>query len=98
MIFMRELYDDKDRVKANHTWIWSVHAVSYTYVAYVYYFTDARSRERSLASKMWVPLDIQLTACIFAYFMFYYLLDKYGSENDEDESFKETSKAVDNDA
>ena len=84
MIFMREFYDSQDRVRTKHSWVWAVHAVSYTYVGYVYFFTDAVSCETSLASKMWVPLDMQLTVCIFIYFMFYYLLDKYGAEIDKE--------------
>jgi len=85
MLFMREFYDERDKVKTKNIWVWFVHAVSYTYVIFFYFFTDAVDREKSLASKMWVPLDMLLTGCIFMYFMFYYMLDVYANEEEQED-------------
>ena len=64
-------------------------------MVFYYFFTDAVAREKSLASKMWVPLDMLLSGCIFMYFMFYYLLDKYESEDEEEDDLTKNLLAND---
>ena len=74
MIFLKNFFDEYRRVKYSmHVyWVWFVHAICYSYIIYVYVFTDAREKEISLAARMWVPLDILLTFNIAAY-QFYYV-------------------------
>ena len=88
MIFLKDFYNEHDHVNTKNNWVWYLHAVSYTYIIFVYFFTDAAKIDRSEASKMWVPLDILLTGCIFLYYMFYSLIeneDHHSSSDDEDE-------------
>lgn len=84
MIFLREfyvVYHDAEtnsyhqKLNVKSIWVWYFHFVSYSYIIFVYFFTDAAESDRSHASRMWVPLDILLTASIFAYFMFYYVVE-----------------------
>jgi hypothetical protein len=42
MIFLRDFYDENRKVNTKHRWVWYFHIVSYTYIIYVYYLTDAR--------------------------------------------------------
>ena len=69
---MRDFYDHQGRVNTKNKWVWVVHAISYTYVLYVYIFTDARNVSVSETSKMWIPLDIILTIFICMYQVFYF--------------------------
>jgi hypothetical protein len=71
MIFLRDFYDKERKVNTNHSWVWLVHAISYSYVTYVYYFTDLKEKESSETTKMWIPLDIILTINITLYQIFY---------------------------
>ena len=47
LIFLRDFYDAERRVNMNHRWVWVVHFFSYAYVAYQYFFTDARKIDQS---------------------------------------------------
>lgn len=67
MIFLRNFYDENRRVNTKHRWVWYFHIVSYSYIIYVYYFTDARFKDASESSKIWIPLDIILTFNISMY-------------------------------
>lgn len=71
MIFLRNFYDDHRRVNTKHRWVWYFHIVSYTYIIYIYYLTDARLNDASESSKIWIPLDIILTFNIALYQIFY---------------------------
>ena len=67
MIFLRDFYDKDRRVNTGHKWVWGVHAICYTYVAWIYFFTNAVAEEKSEYSKMWIPLDMILTINIAFY-------------------------------
>ena len=67
MVFLRNFYDENRRVNTKNKWVWVVHLLSYAYTAYMYYLTDIASRDSSQSSKMWIPLDILLTAGISMY-------------------------------
>ena len=41
MVFLKDFYDEYDRVNTKNNWVWYLHAVSYTYIIFVYFFTDA---------------------------------------------------------
>jgi len=62
MIFLRNFYDDERKVNTKHRWVWYFHIVSYAYIIYVYYLTDAAEIDASESSKIWIPLDIILTS------------------------------------
>jgi len=47
MIFLKSFFDEEGRVNTKNKWVWMTHLVSYTYVLYIYIFTDARDREIS---------------------------------------------------
>ena len=47
MIFLKSFFDENNRVNTRNKWVWVTHLISYSYVAYIYAFTDARFRERS---------------------------------------------------
>ena len=47
MIFLKNFFDDNNRVNTKNKWVWVTHFVSYSYVLYIYVFTDAREREIS---------------------------------------------------
>ena len=67
MVFLRHFYDNLGRVNMGNKWVWGVHLVCYTYVLCIYLGTDARKREHSEATGMWIPLDCLLTVNICAY-------------------------------
>lgn len=71
MIFLKSFFDEHRRVDTKNLWVWYIHAISYTYILYVLLFTDLYNREISIASKMWIPLDIILTFLIVAYQGYY---------------------------
>jgi hypothetical protein len=71
MIFLRDFYDKNRKVNTNHRWVWYFHIVSYSYIIYVYFLTDAREIDASESSKIWIPLDIILTFNIGLYQIFY---------------------------
>ena len=41
MVFLKDFYDEYDRVNTKNNWVWYLHAVSYPYIIFVYFFTDA---------------------------------------------------------
>jgi len=67
MIFLRDFYDEQGKVNTKNMWVWYVHLVSYLYIVYVYYLTDAKDKDKSDSAKMWIPLDILLTINITIY-------------------------------
>ena len=71
MIFLRDFYDENRKVNTKHRWVWYFHVISYSYIIYVYYLTDARLIDASESSKIWIPLDIILTFNIALYQIFY---------------------------
>jgi hypothetical protein len=71
MIFLRDFYDDERKVNTKHRWVWYFHIVSYAYIIYIYYLTDAADIDASESSKIWIPLDIILTFNIALYQIFY---------------------------
>ena len=71
MIFLKDFYDPAGRVNTGNKWVWGVHLVCYSYVAVIYLGTDARVKEESDASKMWIPLDMILTVLIAIYQVYY---------------------------
>ena len=71
MIFLKEFYDENRKVNTSNKWVWYVHIVSYSYIIYIYFGTDARFRDASESSKIWVPLDILLTFNIAMYQLYY---------------------------
>jgi hypothetical protein len=83
MIFMKNFYNEYHKVNTKNEWVWYVHIVSYSYIIYIYFFTDSADRDKSKASKMWIPLDIGLTICIFLYQLFYRVVgEKEGGDED----------------
>ena len=88
MIFLRDFYDENHKVSNKNQWVWYVHIVSYMYIIYVYFFSNAVEFDKSTASKMWIPLDILLTICIFMYQAMYKLMaddDEYEDDIEEDD-------------
>jgi hypothetical protein len=71
MIFLRDFYDEYRKVNTKHRWVWYFHIFSYSYIIYIYYFTNARLIEASESAKIWIPLDIILTFNIALYQGFY---------------------------
>ena len=71
MIFLRILFDKDGRVNTSGNWVWIVHLISYAFVVYVYFFTEAGSKDKSLSSRMWIPLDIVLTISMGLYNFYY---------------------------
>ena len=67
LLFLSEFFNEERTINFKHKWVWVIHAISYAYITYIYYFTDAVYMEPSDARKMWVPLDIILTICITCY-------------------------------
>ena len=67
MVFLRDFFDSHRKVNTGHRWVWYIHIVSYSYIIYVYYFTDAAARDASESAKIWIPLDIILTFNIALY-------------------------------
>lgn len=67
IIFLRDFFDKDRRVNTGHRWVWYFHLVSYSYIIYVYLGTDARLKDSSESSKIWIPLDIILTFNIAGY-------------------------------
>ena len=59
-----------------HLWLWVLSAISYSYVIYMYYFTNIASDcNRSAESwsdymKCWIPLDIMLMSFVAVYYFF----------------------------
>jgi len=85
MIFLRDFYDKDRKVNHSHRWVWYVHLISYSYIAFVYYFTDLKEKESSQTTKMWIPLDIILTINITLYQIFYNYIQKVENINNTDE-------------
>ena len=71
MVFLKNFYDEKRKINTSHRWVWVVHFFSYAYIIYIYYFTDAKEKDASESSKIWVPLDIILTFNIALYQLYY---------------------------
>ena len=71
MVFLKDFYDKNRKVNTGHRWVWYVHLVSYAYIIIYYCFTDAKDREASESSKIWVPLEIILTFNIALYQLYY---------------------------
>jgi hypothetical protein len=71
MIFLRNFYDENRKVNTKHRWVWYFHIISYSYIIYVYYLTNARLVDASQSAKIWIPLDIILTFNIALYQIFY---------------------------
>lgn len=68
MVFKRHFFDDKRKIFKGHKWIWCFNLVSYGYIFYVYFFTDAKELSHSDYSKCWIPLDfilMSLVACFY---------------------------------
>ena len=76
MIFLRDFYDEDRNVNTKNQWVWYVHIVSYSYIIYIYCFTDVAIGGSSESSKIWVPLDIFLTINISLYQLFYVFEEK----------------------
>jgi hypothetical protein len=67
IVFLRDFFDAEGRICQKHSWIWVIHFFSYSYIIYALACTDIVKRDQSLASKMWIPLDIFLTINIYLY-------------------------------
>ena len=73
-------------MNTSNKWVWVIHALNYPYIFYVFYFTDARQNDVSLAKKIWIPLDMILTFGVTMYQLFYRYLEKWEPEEDEIQS------------
>ena len=76
MIFLRDFYDENRNVNTNNQWVWYVHILSYSYIIYMYCFTDVATQDGSEASRIWVPLDILLTFNIALYQLYHVYQEK----------------------
>ena len=85
MIFMRDFFDENHKVNTKNTWVWYLHLLSYLYIIYVYFFTNAINADVSQASQMWIPLDILLTMFIFIYQVVYKFILEEDPEAQEQE-------------
>lgn len=50
---------------------------SYTYIIYVYKFTDAAEKSESKFSRAWIPLDIMLMFLVALYYFIQLKLESY---------------------
>jgi hypothetical protein len=62
--------NDERKINSSHKWLWYGSAGSYTYIIYVYYFTDAADLSSSDYMKSWIPLDIMLMFFVSIYYFF----------------------------
>jgi hypothetical protein len=69
-LFKRKFLDDERKVNSAHKWLWVVSFASYTYIIYMYYFTDICTRSNSDYMKSWIPLDIMLMVLVAIYYFF----------------------------
>ena len=75
-VFLRHFYDKDGRVNTKNKWVWTIHAINYPYILYIYFFTDAVKRDSYATRKIWIPLDIVLTVNITLYQVFYHFMEK----------------------
>jgi hypothetical protein len=83
IVFLRDFFDEDGKVNRKNRWVWVFHFFSYSYIIYFLAFTDAMQKDRSLSSKMWIPLDILLTFNITMYQSYYLYI-----ENKKDSLYK----------
>ena len=69
-IFKRKFLNDERKMNSAHIWLWALSAVSYSYIIYMYYFTDITETSHSDYMKCWIPLDIMLMFFIAVYYFF----------------------------
>lgn len=55
--------------------------MSYSYIFYVYFFTDAADNSQSDYSKCWIPLDCILMALVAMYYFSSKAIEKFTDEN-----------------
>jgi len=69
--------NDKRKINSSATWLWYISAVSYCWIIYVYYFTDAAQTSKSDYMKSWIPLDIMLMFFVSVYYFFSKYMQKH---------------------
>jgi len=67
MLFLKNFYDAERKVNKSGKWVWMIHALSYSYIIYVFYFSGLKANETSILKRVWIPLDIILTISIAMY-------------------------------
>jgi hypothetical protein len=68
LIFKRHYLGRDRKIYKGHKWIWIFNLISYSYIIYVYNFTDAKTNSNSDYSKCWIPLDCILMALVAMYY------------------------------
>jgi hypothetical protein len=68
LIFKRHFFDDKRKIYKGSKWLWWVSLVSYTYIFYIYFLTDAKDQSQSDYSKCWIPLDFILMVLVAIFY------------------------------
>jgi len=98
LIFKRHFLGTDRKINKGHKWIWWFNLVSYSYIFYVYFFTNAKEESDSDYSKCWIPLDCILMALVAMYYFSSKAIERIQDENggvevreqQPDESLNET--------
>jgi hypothetical protein len=81
LFFKRHFLDSKRKINRGHKWIWIFNLGSYSYISYVYFFTDAKKNSKSDYSKCWIPLDLILMALVAMYYFSSIAIEKFKDQN-----------------
>jgi len=68
LIFKRHFLGPDRKINKGHKWIWVFNLISYSYIFYVYFLTDAKETSDSDYSKCWIPLDCILMTLVAMYY------------------------------
>jgi len=82
-LFLKNFFLHDGKLNLDHQWVWAVLAASYGYIIYSYFLTDIVSKDHSQSSKMWIPLDILLTAGIALYQLIHYCREKKAQREEQ---------------
>lgn len=77
LVFKRHFLGPDRKISKGGMWIWWFNLVSYSYIFYVYFFTDAKENSQSDYSKCWIPLDCILMALVAMYYFSSKAIEKF---------------------
>ena len=76
-IFKRQFLGEDRKINKDANWIWIFNLVSYSYIFYLYFMTDAAANSTSDYSKCWIPLDFILMALVAIYYFTSKAMEKF---------------------
>jgi len=91
-VFLRHWYNDDRKINTSNRWVWTVHFINYPYMAFIFFFTNARELDPSESRAMWIPLDFLLTTLLTCYMGFFSAMEAKEDEDDYSSVARMTKK------